>query len=46
MFVYLVTTTDGYTARVTTEGDPTEHPTFAGRVLSVETLGEAELHAV
>ena len=40
MFVYLVTTTDGFIARVTTAGDPTQHPTFAGRVANVETLGE------
>jgi hypothetical protein len=46
MFVYLVTTTDGYVARVTTAGDPTDHPTFWGRVANVETLGEADLHAV
>ena len=46
MFVYLVTTTDGYVSRVTTSGDPTVHPAFAGRVLDVETLGEADLHAV
>ena len=39
MFVYLVTTTDGYVSRVVTEGDPTDHPAFWGRVLSVETLG-------
>ena len=46
MFVYLVTTTDGYVGRVTTAGDPTDHPTFWGRVANVETLGEADLHAV
>jgi hypothetical protein len=40
MFVYLVTTTDGFIARVTTDGDPTDHPTFHGRVADVETLGE------
>jgi hypothetical protein len=40
MFVYLVTTTDGFTTRVVTSGDPTDHPAFWGRVLSVETLGE------
>ncbi len=39
MFVYLVTTTDGFTTRVVTDGDPTDHPAFWGRVLSVETLG-------
>jgi len=41
MFVYLVTLTNGQTVRVETAGDPTEHPTFFGRVLSVETLGES-----
>lgn len=40
MFVYLVTTTDGFIARVTTDGDPTDHPAFYGRVADVETLGE------
>lgn len=44
MFVYLVTTTDGYVSRVVTNGDPTDHPAFWGRVSSVETLGlEGEL---
>lgn len=38
-FVYLVTTTDGFVARVVTDGDPTEHPAFWNRVSSVETLG-------
>jgi hypothetical protein len=43
-FVYVVYTTDGHFARITTAGDPTEHPAFYGRVLSVETLGvEGEL---
>ena len=46
MFVYLVTTTDGYVSRVVTDGDPTDHPTFWGRVESVETLGEAGLNLV
>jgi hypothetical protein len=46
MFVYLVTTTDGFQARITTAGDPTDHPAFYGRVLSVETLGEAGLSLV
>jgi hypothetical protein len=46
MFVYQITTTDGFVARVTTDGDPTEHPAFYGRVLDVETIGEAGLHAV
>lgn len=46
MFVYLVTLNDGRTVRVETDGDPTDHPTFWGRVASVETLGEAGLHLV
>jgi hypothetical protein len=48
MFVYLVTTTDGFVSRVVTDGDPTEHPAFWGRVANVETLGmEGELlHSV
>jgi hypothetical protein len=41
MFVYLVTLNSGQTVRVETAGDPTDHPTFFGRVLSVETLGES-----
>ena len=45
-FVYEVTTTDGYVARVTTEGDPTDHPTFYGRIANVETLGTKELEIV
>ena len=32
MFVYEVTTTDGYVVRVTTAGDPTDHPSLWGRV--------------
>ena len=46
MFVYLITLTDGRSVRVETAGDPTDHPTFWGRVASVETLGEAGLHLV
>ena len=46
MFVYQITTTDGYVARVTCEGDPTEHPAFYGRVLDVVTIGEAGLNLV
>jgi hypothetical protein len=47
-FVYIITTTDGRYVRVTApEGvDPTDHPTFYGRVLDVETLGEAGLSLV
>jgi len=41
MFVYLVTLTSGQTVRVETAGDPTDHPTFFGRVASVETIGES-----
>ena len=44
MFVYLITTTDGHVARVVTDGDPTDHPAFWGRIANVETLGmEGEL---
>ena len=46
MFVYEITTTDGFVARVATDGDPTEHPAFYGRVLDVVTIGEARLHLV
>ncbi len=44
MFVYLVTLTSGQTVRVETAGDPTEHPTFFGRVLDVQTIGEYGKH--
>ena len=39
--VYIVTTTDGFRARVSVPEhvDPSDHPTFYGRVLDVETLG-------
>ena len=40
MFVYIVTLTNGQSVRVVTAGDPTDHPTFWGRVANVETLGE------
>lgn len=40
MFIYLVTLTNGKIVRVVTAGDPTVHPSFAGKVESVETLGE------
>ena len=46
MFVYLITLTSGQTVRVESAGDPTDHPTFWGRVESVETLGMAGLHLV
>jgi hypothetical protein len=46
MFVYLVTLNDGRTVRVESAGDPTDHPTFWGRVSSVETLGKAGLYLV
>ena len=45
-FVYLVHLTDGRAVRVQTAGDPTVHPAFTGRVLDVETLGEAGLRLV
>ena len=46
MFVYEITTTDGFVTRVTTAGDPTSHPAFHGRVLNVETIGELTLRIV
>jgi hypothetical protein len=46
MFVYLIHLTNGQSVRVETAGDPTDHPTFFGRVESVETLGMAGLHLV
>ena len=46
MFAYIITTTDGYVARVEYAGDPTDHPAFYGRVANVETLGEVGLHLV
>ena len=39
MYVYLVHLIDGRSVRVVTDGDPTDHPTFYGRVLDVETIG-------
>jgi hypothetical protein len=39
MFVYLVHLTNGRSVRVVTAGDPTDHPSFFGRVADVETLG-------
>ncbi len=40
MFVYLVHLTNGQSVRVVTAGDPTDHPSFYGRVADVETIGE------
>lgn len=39
--IYIITTTDGFRTRVSVpmDVDPTNHPTFYGRVLDVETLG-------
>lgn len=45
-FVYLVHLTNGKSVRIETAGDPTSHPAFHGRVLDVETLGEAGLRLV
>jgi len=42
MFIYLVTLTNGKSVRVVTEGDPTNHPSFFGRVANVETLGQSD----
>lgn len=46
--VYMITTTDGFRTRVSVREDidPTEHPTFFGRVLDVETLGMEGVHLV
>jgi len=44
MFIYLVTLNNGKSVRVVTEGDPTSHPSFFGRVSSVETIGEYGKH--
>ena len=44
MFIYLVHLTSGQTVRVVTSGDPTDHPTFFGRIASVETIGEEGRH--
>ena len=46
--IYMITTTDGFITRVVCPEhiDPTDHPTFAGRVLDVETLGEDVLTLV
>ena len=44
MFIYLITLTNGEIVRVVTEGDPTIHPSFFGRVSSVETIGEYGKH--
>lgn len=41
MFVYLVHLTNGKSVRVETAGDPTDHPAFFDRVVSVETIGES-----
>ena len=41
MFVYLVHLQGGKSVRVETAGDPTDHPAFYNRVMSVETLGES-----
>ena len=44
MFVYIVNLTNGQSVRVESAGDPTDHPTFWGRVQSVETIGESGKH--
>lgn len=38
MFEYHVTTTDGKTTKIIAEHDPTKHPTFYNRVLSVKKV--------
>lgn len=44
MFIYLITLTNGHVVRVESAGDPTEHPTFFGRVANVETVGQSGKH--
>ena len=46
MFIYLVTLSDDRQVRVETAGDPTDHPAFYGRILSVTTVGPAGLRVV
>lgn len=46
MFIYLVTLNNGKTVRVESAGDPTDHPAFYNRVVSVETIGEVGKHLV
>jgi hypothetical protein len=41
MFIYLITLNSGQIVRVESAGDPTDHPTFFGRVVDVQTLGES-----
>ena len=43
MFTYEIETIDGFTTRVTTDGDPIAHPAFFGRVSKVTNLGPAGL---
>lgn len=45
-FIYLVTLTNGKSVRVECAEweDPTDHPTFYGRVASVTTIGLAGKH--
>lgn len=48
-FIYMVILTDGRAIRVVTDGDPTDHPAFFGRVESVITVGPVHarhLHTV
>lgn len=40
MFTYKITLTSGRVVTIESSGDPTDHPSFYGRVLSVETLCE------
>jgi hypothetical protein len=44
MFIYLITLTNGSVVRIESAGDPTDHPTFFGRVVDVETLGQSGKH--
>ena len=38
MFRYRITLTNGAIVTINSDKDPTDHPTFRGRVLNVETL--------
>lgn len=44
MFIYMVHLSNGSSVRVETAGDPTDHPAFFNRVVSVETIGEVGKH--
>jgi hypothetical protein len=41
MFTYKITLTNGRIVTIESAGDPTDHPSFFNRVVSVETLCES-----